>query len=163
VVTVGQGFHGRVRNTEDLDMMVAPTKPHRVTQRLVSIDAVLKLNRHPRFGPWERWGLRKGSSATVLTSLGQIDVVQLLPGLRDWSTLVAEAEVYEVEGEIVRVMNRSTWGRSSTPASPTPTRLRAWASCDVAQDTWAAAPRRATVIDQRPERYSSSAGASTEE
>ena len=53
--------------------------------------------------------MHKGSNGTVLTSLGQIDVVQRLPGLPDWSTLVAEAEVYEVEGQTVRVMNRSTW------------------------------------------------------
>lgn len=44
-----------------------------------------------------------------MTSLGQVDVVQQLPGLPDWPTLVREAEVYEVEDQTVRVMNRSTW------------------------------------------------------
>lgn len=53
--------------------------------------------------------MHKGSNATVLTSLGQIDVVQRLPGLPHWPTLVAEAEVYEAEGQTIRVMNRSTW------------------------------------------------------
>lgn len=104
-------FYGYVRNTEDLDIVVAPDQENldRVTEWLISIEAVLKLNPQRQFGPRERWGLHKGSNATVLTSLGQIDVVQQLPGLPDWSTLVAEAEVYEVEGQTVRVMNRSTW------------------------------------------------------
>lgn len=104
-------FYGYVRNTEDLDIVVAPDQENldRVTQWLISIDAVLKLNPQRQFGPRERWGLPKGSNATVLTSLGQIDVVQQLPGLPDWPTLVEEAEVYEVEDQTVRVMNRSTW------------------------------------------------------
>lgn len=104
-------FYGYVRNTEDLDIVVAPDQENldRATQWLISIDAVLKLNPQRHFGPRERWRLHKGSNATVLTSLGQIDVVQRLPGLPDWSTLVTEAEVYEVEGQTVRVMSRSTW------------------------------------------------------
>ena len=53
--------------------------------------------------------MAKGAKVTVETSLGQVDVVQRLPGLPDWATLVEEAEVYEVEGHTVRVMNRSTW------------------------------------------------------
>lgn len=74
----------------------------------MSIDAVLKLNPKPRFGPRQRWAMHKGSNATVLTPLGQIDVVQRLPGLPAWPDLVAAAEVYEVDGRTVRVMNRAT-------------------------------------------------------
>ena len=104
-------FYGYVRTTEDLDLVVGPDEENldRVAEWLTSIDAVLKLNPQRQFGPRERWGLHKGSNATVLTSLGQIDVVQRLPGLPEWPTLVAEAEVYEVEGQTIRVMNRSTW------------------------------------------------------
>ena len=104
-------FYGHVRTTEDLDIVVAPDEQNlnRVAEWLVSIDAVLKLNPERQFGPRERWGLHKGSNATVLTPLGQIDIVQRLPGLPDWLQLVAEAEVYEVDDETVRVMNRSTW------------------------------------------------------
>jgi acylphosphatase len=104
-------FYGYVRNSEDLEIVVAPDQENlnRVTDWLISIDAVLKLNPQRPFGPRERWGLHKGSNATVLTSLGQVDVVQRLPGLPDWPTLVSEAEVYEVEDQTVRVMNRSTW------------------------------------------------------
>lgn len=104
-------FYGYVRNTEDLDIVVAPDQENlnRATEWLISIEAVLKLNPQRRFGPRERWGLHKGANATVMTSLGQVDVVQWLPGLPDWSTLTEEAEVYEVEGQTVHVMNRSTW------------------------------------------------------
>jgi hypothetical protein len=104
-------FYGYVRNTEDLDVVVAPDQENldRVTDWLISLDAVLKLNPQRRFGAREQWGLHKGSNATVLTSLGQVDVMQQLPGLPDWPTLVSEAEVYEVEGQTVRVMSRSTW------------------------------------------------------
>jgi len=45
------------------------------------IQAVLKLNPGRTFGARERWGLKKGSNATVLTSMGQVDIVQRLPGL----------------------------------------------------------------------------------
>ena len=113
-VVTGAGamlFYGYVRNTEDLDIVVAPDEENldRVAEWLTSLDAVLKLNPNRRLGPRERWGMAKGANLTVDTSLGQVDVVQRLPGLPDWSTLVEEAEVYEVEGHPVRVMNRSTW------------------------------------------------------
>ena len=52
--------------------------------------------------------MKKGSNATVLTPLGQVDVVQQLPGLPDWQQLAEEAEVYEIEGMRVRVINRNT-------------------------------------------------------
>ena len=104
-------FYGYVRNSEDLDIVVAPDQENldRVAEWLVSIDAVLKLNPKRCFGSRGRWGMHKGSNATVLTRLGQIDIVQKLSGLPGWPELVAEAEVYEVEGQAVRVMNRETW------------------------------------------------------
>ncbi len=103
-------FYGYVRNTEDLDIVVNPDQENlnRVAKWLMSIDAVLKLNPARAFGPRERWGIHKGSNVTVLTSLGQIDVVQRLPGLPDWSQLVEEAELYEIDGLQVPVMNRLT-------------------------------------------------------
>jgi hypothetical protein len=103
-------FYGYVRNSEDLDIVVAPDEENinRVAEWLISIDAVLKLNPKRRFGPRERWAMHKGSNATVLSSLGQIDVVQKLPGMPAWPQLVEDAEVYEIEGQTVQVMNRST-------------------------------------------------------
>lgn len=50
-------FYGFVRNTEDLDIVVAPDQENlnRATEWLISIDAVLRLNPQRRFGPRERW------------------------------------------------------------------------------------------------------------
>jgi len=102
-------FYGYVRNSEDLDIVVAPDQENldRVAEWLGSIDAVLKLNPQRPFGPRDRWGLHKGSNATVLSKLGQIDIVQKLPGLPDWAEVLAQAEVYEVDGPNIRVMNRA--------------------------------------------------------
>ena len=103
-------FYGYVRTTEDLDIAISPQPENldRVTEWLKSIDAVLKLKPSRRFGARERWGMEKGSNATVLTSLGQVDIVQQLPGMPEWPQLIEEAEVYEIEGMRVVVMNRGT-------------------------------------------------------
>ena len=103
-------FYGYVRNTEDLDIAIDPEPDNldRVTEWLRSIDAMLKLNPSRPFGARERWSMQKGSNATVVTSLGQVDVVQQLPGMPEWPQLIAEAELYEIEGMRVRVMNRRT-------------------------------------------------------
>jgi predicted nucleotidyltransferase len=103
-------FFGYVRNTEDLDIVVAPDQENidRVAEWLMSIEAVLKLNPQRKFGPPERWRMQRGANATVQTALGQLDVVQRLSGLPPWDDLVAEAEVYEIDGRRVRVMNRAT-------------------------------------------------------
>jgi hypothetical protein len=76
-------FYGYVRTTEDLDVAVNPDRENldRVADWLISIDAMLKLKPTRRFGARERWRMHKGSNATVVTSMGQIDVVQRLPGL----------------------------------------------------------------------------------
>ena len=44
----------------------------------------------------------------MLTSLGQIDIVQHLPGMPEWPQLIDEAEVYEIEGMRVPLINRRT-------------------------------------------------------
>jgi hypothetical protein len=103
-------FYGYVRTTEDLDVAVNPDRENldRVADWLISIDATLKLKPARRFGARERWGMHKGSNATVLTPMGQIDVVQRLPGLPDWSQLVDEAELYEIDAVQVPVISRLT-------------------------------------------------------
>jgi hypothetical protein len=107
---MGMLFYGYVRNTEDLDIAVNPQGENldRVAEWLISVKAVLKLNPARPFGPRERWGLHKGSNATVLTPLGQIDVIQRLAGLPEWPQLADEAELYEIEGMRVPVLNRRT-------------------------------------------------------
>lgn len=100
-------FYGYVRATEDLDIAVNPNSENldRVAEWLVS----MKLNPPPSYGLRLRQGLRKGSNATVLTPLGQVDIVQNRPGLPEWPQVIDEAELYEIEGMRVPVINRQTW------------------------------------------------------
>lgn len=107
---MGMLFYGYVRNTEDVDIVINSDRDNleRVAAWLISLQAVLKLNPARPFGPREHWGMQKGSNATVLTKLGQLDIVQRLPGLPPWSVLIEEVEVYEVDGMRVSVMNRRT-------------------------------------------------------
>lgn len=107
---VAVGFYGHVRGTADLDIVVRPTEENlwRVHDWLVSVDAHLALKPERRFGPRERWQMLKGSSATVLTRLGQVDIVQEMPGLPDWNQLISESERYTLDDLTVEVMARST-------------------------------------------------------
>ena len=108
---VALGFYGIVRATADLDVIVRPTEEnlHRVHDWLVDIDTRLRLNPARTFGPREPWGMLNGKNATVATKFGQVDVVQQLPGLPDWATLAAEAELYNLEGGLaVSVIARRT-------------------------------------------------------
>ena len=104
-------FYGHVRTTRDLDVVVNPTRENldRVADGLIEERAFLILNPNRPFGARERWALHKGSNATVLTGLGQVDVVQRLAGMPAWAQLAAEAEIYEVDAMRVRVMARRTW------------------------------------------------------
>jgi hypothetical protein len=106
---VAMTFYGYVRLTEDLDVIIDPDPENldRVADWLISIRAALKLNPKRPFGARGRWGM-KGSNATVLTSLGQVDVVQRLPGLPEWRQLLEQAEVYEIEDMRVPVISRTT-------------------------------------------------------
>jgi hypothetical protein len=107
---VALGFYGHVRATADLDIVVRPSEANlrRVHDWLVELDARLLGAPARRFGARERWELFKGQNATVLTRLGQVDVVQDLPGLPEWDRLIADCERYELEGMTVAVIARTT-------------------------------------------------------
>lgn len=107
---VALSFYGHVRATADLDIVIRPTDGNlrRVHDWLVELDAQLVTNPARRFGPRERWQMFKGQNAAVLTRLGQVDVVQNLPGLPDWDRLIADCERYELDGMTVAVMARAT-------------------------------------------------------
>src|SRR5438309_9193312 len=83
-------FYGYVRNTEDLDLIVDPDAENldRVADWLTSAGAALRLNPMSKFGERERTGLRRGAKVSVLTSLGQVDIDQQLPGLPEWQQLM---------------------------------------------------------------------------
>jgi hypothetical protein len=50
----------------------------------VELDTHLATRPARRFGTRERWQMFKGENASVVTRLGQVDVVQQLPGLPGW-------------------------------------------------------------------------------
>ena len=74
----------------------------------MDLDAHLLLRPARRFGSRERWEPVQGSNAAVLTRLGQVDIVQRLPGLPEWERLVAESERYELGDITVAVLARAT-------------------------------------------------------
>jgi hypothetical protein len=66
-------------------------------------------NEHPQVEAWQALGALLGPfNAAVLTRLGQVDIVQRLPGLPGWERLVAESERYELGDISVAVLARST-------------------------------------------------------
>ena len=103
-------FYGYVRNTEDLDLIVDPEPENldRLADWLTSTGAKLRLNPMSSFGERERSGLQRGAKVSVLTSLGQVDVDQQLPGLPEFSELMEQAELYETDGMQIPVLNRET-------------------------------------------------------
>jgi hypothetical protein len=103
-------FYGYVRNTEDLDLIVDPEPENldRLADWLTSAGATLRLNPLSRFGERERTGLHRGAKVSVLTSLGQVDIDQHLPGLPEWPALLERAELYETDGIEVPVLDRET-------------------------------------------------------
>lgn len=107
---IALGFYGHVRGTADLDIIVRPTEGNlwRVHDWLVDLDAHLVLNPARRFGTRERWKMIKGSNAAIVTKLGQVDIVQELPGLPAWDQLIAESERYQFDDITVCVIARST-------------------------------------------------------
>lgn len=103
-------FYGYVRNTEDLDLIVSDDSENldRLADWLTSVGATLRLNPMSRFGERDRVGLHRGAHTSVLTSMGQVDVVQELPGLPEFKTLLERAELYETDGLEIPVIDRDT-------------------------------------------------------
>lgn len=107
---IALAFYGHVRGTADLDVIVRSTEDNlsRVHDWLVDLDGHLVTNPSRRFGPRERWEMLRGANASVLTRLGQVDVVQDLPGLPCWDRLLSESERYELDDMTVAVIARAT-------------------------------------------------------
>jgi hypothetical protein len=107
---VALAFYGHVRATADLDVVIRPEERNRgrVIAWLHDHDARLALNPERAFGADEAESVRRGSNATLLTDLGQLDIVQHLPGLAPWSQLDARAEEYAFEGLRLKTIDRAT-------------------------------------------------------
>jgi hypothetical protein len=107
---VALAFYGHVRATADLDIIVPGSEENhdRLINWLSRHEARLALNPDRTFGDEEAASVRRGINATLLLDLGQLDIVQRLPGLAPWDQLRAAAEEYEVEGLRLRTVDRAT-------------------------------------------------------
>jgi hypothetical protein len=86
--------HGHVRATEDLDIVPAPDADNldRLGNALVGLDARVEANPARGIDSEVRQALFRGGNLTVTTRLGDLDVVQRLPGIPTWSELDGQAE-----------------------------------------------------------------------
>lgn len=93
-------LHGGIRTTEDLDVVPAPDPANldRLCELLQAMEARLLLNPTRRFGPREAQLLKQGRNVSRSTRLGDLDVVRRLAGVPAYTTLAADAERYEVDG-----------------------------------------------------------------
>ena len=82
--SVAVAAHGYVRASEDLDIVPDPDRDNldRLGNALVSLDARLAADPHRELGPAERRPrCTAGATLTLATRLGDVDVVQRLPGV----------------------------------------------------------------------------------
>jgi len=97
--------HGAIRATEDLDIVPDPRPENldRLGDVLAALDARLTLRPTRRIGSVERSALHRGRNLTVTTQLGDLDVVQRLPGVPGYAELIENAETTTLDGVPLRV------------------------------------------------------------
>jgi hypothetical protein len=100
--------HRVLRATEDLDIVPDPAPPNidALANALVALDARLLQNPHRGVDPEVRTALRRGRNLTVTTRLGDLDVVQRLPGVPSFEILDADAWDATILGVRFRVCSR---------------------------------------------------------
>lgn len=101
--------HGFVRATEDVDLVPGPDRGNldRLVNRLVSLGARLTLAPDRAPGPEERAALYRGRNLSVTTPLGEVDVVQRLPGVPAYAELADRAVTVTAFGVTFRVASRA--------------------------------------------------------
>src|SRR4051812_15915753 len=106
---VAVAAHGYVRATEDLDLVPEPDRDNldRLGNALVSIDARLASDPRRELRPAERTALYRGRNLTLTTRLGDLDVVQRLPGVPGFAALAADAEHSSIGGVAIAVCSRA--------------------------------------------------------
>lgn len=100
--------HGYIRATEHLDLVPRRDGDNldRLVNALLRLDARLALAPERQPGPEERRALHRGRSLSLTTRLGDVDIVQRLPGVPDYGSLAARAVLVEPFGVPVRVASR---------------------------------------------------------
>jgi hypothetical protein len=91
---VAVGAHGHIRATQDLDIVPEPRHANldRLGNLLVVLDARLSADLRRGLDAELRHALYAGRNLTLTTKLGDLDIVQRLPGIPPWSELAADAE-----------------------------------------------------------------------
>lgn len=106
---VAVAAHGFVRATEDIDVVPDPDRDNldRIANALVFLDARLAANPDQAIGHAERSALHRGRNLTVTTRLGDVDVVQRLPGVPAYGELAVAAERTSLGGVALDVASRT--------------------------------------------------------
>jgi hypothetical protein len=101
--------HGRIRATEDLDLVPDPDPENldRLANALVTLDARLAADPDREFDPELRQALYREANLTLTTRLGDVDIVQRLPGVPSWNELDAHAERTRLGAAPLSVCSRS--------------------------------------------------------
>jgi hypothetical protein len=91
---VAVGAHGHIRATQDLDIVPEPRHDNldRLGNVLVGLDARLSADLRRGIEPELRQAMYGGRNLTLTTKLGDLDIVQRLPGVPSWPALIADAE-----------------------------------------------------------------------
>lgn len=100
--------HAIVRATEDVDIVPCPAPDNldRLLDLLVELDARLVLNPERGIDEGVRDLVGRGRNLTVRTSLGDLDVVQALPGVPRYEALADTAVGVELHGVRFAVASR---------------------------------------------------------
>lgn len=106
---VAVGAHGHIRATEDLDIVPDPDGENldRLGNLLVGLDARLTSNPERGIDPEIRSSLYQGRNLTISTQLGDLDIVQRMPGIPPWEELALEAETTTLADQSLRVSSRA--------------------------------------------------------
>jgi hypothetical protein len=91
---VAVGAHGHIRATQDLDIVPEPRHDNldRLGNVLVALDARLSADQRRGIDAELRQALYAGRNLTLTTRLGDLDIVQRLPGIPTWPSLIADAK-----------------------------------------------------------------------
>lgn len=105
---VAVAAHGHIRATEDLDVVPDPDRENldRLGNTLVKLNGRLAANPERGIDPDVRQALYQGRNVTLTTALGDLDVIQRLPGIPSWPALAEAAARTELGGETVLVSSR---------------------------------------------------------
>lgn len=100
--------HAAIRATEDVDIVPDASRENieRLLEILSSLEAHLLLNPERSIDDEVRAGLHSGRNVTVTTRLGDLDVVQHLPGVPPFAALDADAVPVQLFDVTFRVCSR---------------------------------------------------------